>query len=352
MTEKRRSLLRLALAIQQSLAEAATHPGDHSLPERDWNRCQEILRRMQLARDRGWHAAAAEVRAELAFVLNLLRTDLDLLIQSLEAPARRESPASPRDVYSDLLVLEEEFDEVDWDLCNKILSVTTEPVVMEGVYLGPFEVSLEWQQLGDAHPYRVIARDPHPAASNEEVTHPHVEGERLCEGEAHVPIRTALRAGRLLDFFLIVQRTLLTYNSSSPYVALEKWEGANCRECGQTTDDEHLFYCQRCNDPVCDACYASCADCNEAFCYDCVAACGRCGSDFCENCRQTCPDCREPFCFECFPEGKERCSACHEKRQPTEEPDETQAAEPVEQPGPHAGPADQPNGVGQAAVSA
>ena len=36
--------------------------------------------------------------------------------------------------------------------------------------------------------YRVIALDPHPATKSESITHPHVQDERLCEGEGHAAI--------------------------------------------------------------------------------------------------------------------------------------------------------------------
>ena len=66
----------------------------------------------------------------------------------------------------------------------------------------------------------MIAEDPHPAHSDDSVTHPHVQSEGVCEGDAKLPIRNALSQLRLLDFFQIVGSLLRTYNSGSPYVAL------------------------------------------------------------------------------------------------------------------------------------
>ena len=63
----------------------------------------------------------------------------------------------------------------------------------------------------------MIALDPHPAALNDAVTHPHVSDERLCTGDAGAAIQAALAAGRVFDFFTLVRSVLVTYNPESPY---------------------------------------------------------------------------------------------------------------------------------------
>ena len=81
--------------------------------------------------------------------------------------------------------------------------------------LGPFEIRLDWGSLSDPNPYSVVALDPNSAASNDEVTHPHVKDEHLCEGEGHSAIRAALAECRLLDFFMLVSQVLHTYGQGS-----------------------------------------------------------------------------------------------------------------------------------------
>ena len=77
--------------------------------------------------------------------------------------------------------------------------------------IGPFKIVLDWSDLSVTKPYQIIAQELQPAASDDEVTtHPHVHGRMLCEGEGRVPIRNALRQGRLCDFFLLVQQVLQT----------------------------------------------------------------------------------------------------------------------------------------------
>ncbi len=100
------------------------------------------------------------------------------------------------------------------------------------VYLGEFEIQLQLAGQGESHDheelYRIVAVDPHPATSDESVTHPHVRDECLCAGEAGAAICSALTSGRICDFFLLVRSVLKEYNPKSPFVPLDKWNGICC----------------------------------------------------------------------------------------------------------------------------
>ena len=130
--------------------------------------------------------------------------------------------------------------ELDYDCRGRRLSVVTEPIVLAGVYLGPFEIRLQWARptRGDMPAYRVIAKDPHPAEGRDNVTHPHVMDEILCEGEGRHAVRQALKQGRLLDFFTLVAGILRTYNPESPFVELVLWHGGSCSDCGAGVNED------------------------------------------------------------------------------------------------------------------
>ena len=116
-----------------------------------------------------------------------------------------------------------------------------EPITLEDVYLGEFEIRLDvfrLSELSSRIPYTVIALHPHPASSSDDVTHPHVSGRHLCEGDGSAAIRAALSHGRLFDFFSMVLGVLRTYNSDSPYVRLEDWNGVSCYDCGREMNRE------------------------------------------------------------------------------------------------------------------
>jgi hypothetical protein len=91
--------------------------------------------------------------------------------------------------------------------------VVTDPIVLEGVALGRFRIDLNLDRFHygrlDGDTVRAIALDPNPAASNDEITHPHVQGGQICLGEGSVMVRQALTEGRLYDALLVVRSVLM-----------------------------------------------------------------------------------------------------------------------------------------------
>ncbi|MCA9018489.1 MAG: hypothetical protein KDA77_24450, partial [Planctomycetaceae bacterium] len=162
---------------------------------------------------------------------------------------------------------------------DRSISVTTESIVLEEIYLGPFQIHLNWGDpaSGRSSSYRVIAQDAQSAATDDSVTHPHVQDESLCEGEGRKPICKALEQGRILDFFLIVANLLRTYNSGSPYVSLAEWNGSSCEDCGTTVNSDDIYSCEKCNTQICNDCYVSCSCCDGIFCGECTSCCEGCG---------------------------------------------------------------------------
>ncbi|MCG8583723.1 MAG: hypothetical protein MI757_03330 [Pirellulales bacterium] len=202
--------------------------------------------------------------------------------------------------------------------------MTTEPITLKGVYLGEFCIQLDWQRLGDPRPYRIDALDRHPAASNEEVIHPHVDGGQLCEGEGHAAIRGALAEGRLADFFMVVRQVLGTYNSSSAYVDLESWYSVRCDDCGELADEQDQCSCEGCSSMICDSCAADCCACEQTNCIACSARCGECDLWFCKDCLRACDICNERICKECMPH--ELCRECQKDEAPDDESGQAQPA--------------------------
>lgn len=165
-----------------------------------------LRRRLSLCRERGFFAAGMRVRSEATHLLNALCYEVEASARLAEGP--RQSVPTFRDVVSELQQVEDEFGEWQYHSDEQSLIVATEPVELDGVYLGPFEIKLFLQDLdraGRIAPYCLRALDPHPAAMNEEVTHPHVSGDMLCAGDASTAIKAALMSGRLCEFFLLVR---------------------------------------------------------------------------------------------------------------------------------------------------
>jgi hypothetical protein len=239
--------------------------------------------------------------------------DVTALQQRLTCRTGRKHLVTASDIYRDLVTLSEEFEELDYDVKTCRISITTDPIVLEGVFLGPFEIQLQWARVtkGGEPSYLVIAKDPHPAESRDNVTHPHVMDQVLCEGDGKHGIRRALDEGRLLDFFTLVSGVLRTYNPESPFVELALWSGSSCSDCGALVDEDYSYSCNKCGDTICGECETTCCGCDDYCCSGCIGSCAACEESFCRRCLKTCDGCHRHVCSGCLDE-QERCTNCHE----------------------------------------
>ena len=280
-------------------------------------RLKALKRRMALCRMRGWIGGIAPLMEEaeqLARDVPYVATDIDRARQA----ATWTSP-SLRDIYLDLQQAEDEFGDLAYDTKEQTLSVTTEAIRLEGVHLGPFEIRLDIRRLGEARgtPYTIEALDPHPASSNEAVTHPHVSNGGLCAGDGGAAIHAALAAGRIFDFFSLVQAVLTNYNPQSPYVSLDEWSGIACHECGYSVSQDDVYWCSVCENDFCQDCSSYCCRCNETVCRTCIEICPVCEESVCPCCLDTCPRCGRKLCCTCLEE--DQCP-CHEEQEEDDEP--------------------------------
>ncbi|MBN72939.1 MAG: hypothetical protein CME32_27100 [Gimesia sp.] len=323
MKQKSKTVWRMASLVEKQLSSLGSET-IIALPEGSWLSCLRLISMRQQAQERGWFRAASKLERVLTSEVILLTQQLVTLQQELESVTTAKSVPAIRTIYDDLLALEEEFGEYSIDLKNKTISVVTESIMLEGVYLGAFEIRLELAALNSDPPfhYTVIAHDPQPPITNDSVTHPHVQYDNVCEGDARVPIKRSLEQGRLLDFFVLMNRLLLTYNPESPYVALSDWHSAECSECADVVTTDEQTHCTNCENRLCLQCTNSCADCNSSFCHDCVTRCEVCRDNCCESCLKECGLCRSSCCSNCL-DHEERCPICEtQEDEETYEPDQ------------------------------
>jgi hypothetical protein len=324
---KDRLLLRGAMRIYDALMTTGRE-AVRELPRTSWQELEEIHQRLEQAVTRSWTHAAAQVRWEIEHSLTYLIRQLEDSRRSLAGQHVPDRLSTPREIHRELLALQAEFNGVKLDLKGRTLSVATDAIVLEQVYLGRFEINLHWDRLDDEDPYEVIGLDPHSTSADSSTTHPHVRDERLCEGDGRLPIRHALAQGRLCDFFVLVRQILETYNPSSAFVSLEHWNGTPCQDCGRVTDEDDSTSCEHCSDNLCLDCSTSCQDCGSGVCADCRSTCSGCDQGFCTACLECCTSCRGDFCANCGSNG--RCTTCKEKEkklhEQIERPSSRQAA--------------------------
>jgi len=350
MDRPQKQLARAAAKIRQALVRCRRGT-DRCLPTDTWEELLKLAGRARLARQRGWDRALASVLESLAWTADSCRIELTALSDQWRKDSTRKPLAGEAEIFRDLLALRQEFDEVDCDLSEHEVWVTTDPIVLEGLALGRFEIRLNWQRLSDPLSYRVVALDPNRAAKDEQVTHPHVRDEGLCAGDGATAIRAALGDGRIGDFFLIVARVLSTYSRGSAFVELDDWDEVSCcSNCDASCSDDERYSCDDCGASLCSECTIACPACGYDHCSQCISSCPQCNEEFCTSCLKTCQQCQVSVCPNCLQEDG-LCQACFDKQQPAEDQDGVAIQTSDQQAPALAGAAFQSHGVGQTAVS-
>lgn len=275
-----------------------------------------------------WRNQPAGVRVISGRIRRFLPSLVDqiqLLQRTLESPAT--TIPTCLELAGELQQLRQEFGGYEYSHSDRSLTVQTESIELQDQYLGPFSIRLQLAAVGQLEPrrpYRVIAEDPHPARGDDGVTHPHISDEHLCEGDATLAIRGALRTGRLADFYLLVSNVLNTYNPGSAYVALNQWTGRSCSDCGHLYPEDEESICDRCECSFCSECTNVCPECDRTVCGSCSLGCEGCSTSVCIRCAHECTECEGHFCQSCITDGL--CNKCKEARAEKEEHHETQPA--------------------------
>ena len=320
-----RQLIQIASTIREQLLEL--HADKHgqiqhrleSLIEQT-GRIQVIHKKLGICKERSWHAAAEKLKPGIEAVLRELPFHSEQISRALQDQVKLPSL---RDVYEELLAIEDEFGELIFHDQSSLLAVVTEPIELDGMFLGDFEIQLHvpsLERVRNREIYRIYALDPHPATCNSSVTHPHVSDERLCAGDANAAIKAALASGRICDFFTLVRSVLTTYNPESPYVKLEDWDGTSCYECGYSVPADNTCWCDNCQHEYCDECSSYCATCDCTTCNSCLQSCHACEDSNCPNCLFSCPDCGARLCRSCLDNNE---CPCHEENEDEAEQEAT-----------------------------
>jgi hypothetical protein len=311
-----KSLIRIANQVQDALANLQSHRYLELLSQlsKFADLLQEFTReskKLGASLVHNWLYAADHCCDGIDRLIN----DIKYQISAVEQLNSEPEKVPKLSVFvEELKQLQQEFVKVEFDKKQNTISVVTRPITLEDVYLGPFKIQLELNKLSESYkdcPYHCIALDPHPASTSEDVTHPHVSGDKLCEGEGSASIRVALEQGRLCDFFTLVRSILNTYSPDSPYVSLADWEGQPCYECGYVMDSENSYYCESCENTFCEECTTCCNCCDETVCLGCLESCSYCEERVCPRCISKCAGCGSRCCQSCLDEGV--CPNCKEE---------------------------------------
>jgi hypothetical protein len=297
-------------------------------------RVQRTWRLLAMAEQRRWPAAARHLAEHLLLEAHALQSNVNDVLQRQpqlhQATQQQDNqpPPSLRLLADEPQQLEEEFEGVEYRLREGLICVQTEPIVLEELELGPFSIELHVKRLchhPDSNCFLCIALKPNTPSHNSSVTHPHVQDCRLCAGEATLPIANALQQGRICDAFCLVHAVLREYNSGSPYVAIDEWEGVRCEDCECCVDRDQLSCCEACEQDVCDDCMRFCDVCEESCCRGCLDRDDRSRRNCCPDCRNSCTKCGRTVDADSFVTESELCPQCEEERLADEQEQEEKA---------------------------
>lgn len=303
-------LWRTALRLEAVYRRQSSDKPCYELPQAAWREAAKLLSQTQLAANHGWQSTSSRCREQACQELERLGRDVADLTRHLRSESRRVTP-SVRLLYDELAATAAEFGDLTFE--DDELVVTTEPITLEEIALGPFEIRLRFLEIDADAPYRVRALEPNPAATSSGTTHPHVLDERLCAGEGRSAIAAALAEGRLYDFFTVVDRILHTYAVGAAYVELDRWYGVPCHDCDRTLDEDERYLCDCCDETLCADCQASCERCGDGRCHGCLDHCADCEGGFCTDCLNSCDRCRRRVCDGCREDRL--CRPCQEEQE-------------------------------------
>jgi len=148
--EKQKNLIRLSSLLLDSLYELkkAKLRQIQSVMDDFGLRCSDATKDSHLfyaAIERGWLSSAEQVISRVNRNLN----DFSYYLQRFKELVNADETVLPKlaDIYAELIQIEQEFGEIKFDSNEKAISVTTEPIILNNIPLGPFEVKLSIDQI-------------------------------------------------------------------------------------------------------------------------------------------------------------------------------------------------------------
>lgn len=314
--------LRLATRINDLVIERRATAHVLGLPSRIHSCLQHSMilnSKIRKAQEMGLAGAERVVHQQL--IASMERLEQRMKDTSLNSPEPVKAPGV-RELYADILAVEEEFGNYTWDHRHSTLYVTIDPVTLCGVLLGPFRIFLKFEHFShparaDGHLY-VEATQPNRSQGH---FHPHVgTGGQVCLGDGTHSIIQSLEDGRVLDYFIILKHLLNSYDSSGAYTPLDRWgeeddeDSVECEDCGFRSED--YAFCSSCDSSYCMDCYRICDNCDEPVCDSCRSVCETCDTTMCQGCLNfSCVVCARPLCGDCATMccdacGNSMCASC------------------------------------------
>ena len=254
---------------------------------------------------------------------------------SIEDAANRLDVPIPSlsELVAELRQAEKEFGQLSYDRKKQFVAVATEPIELEGVYLGEFEIRL------------LLARPMQSARPGGNVSD---RGLRSPSGRKRRNGHASPRPGRTASAPAMRQRPSVCPDRRpdlrllpvgqvragriQPAVALCP-AGQVGRHCLLRLRLHHrqrrILLLPSCENDFCEECMSYCRRCDDSYCQGCLTECTACEDSVCSGCLTRCPDCRRAICQTCLEENQ---CPCQQEKENHNGPDTTAAAASQQQP--------------------
>lgn len=106
-------------------------------------------RKMGTSLAKGWLSAAERCCKSVSRLLGDIQYSIPRIRPLAERPQKETSTLSA--LVAELDALEDEFGGIEFDASENTISVVTEPIILEDIYLGPFKIQLELKKLSELY---------------------------------------------------------------------------------------------------------------------------------------------------------------------------------------------------------
>ena len=132
--EHDRSMIHAAVLVHECLAEHPIQDVFRCPPEYSWSEAMKLRRQIARAQSHGWRLAAARLVQDLDASLHCCQRAIEAALHDIEQRDSNQQISSAAEIYKDILALQE-FDEVEVDISEHEISVTTDAIVLEGLVI-------------------------------------------------------------------------------------------------------------------------------------------------------------------------------------------------------------------------
>lgn len=310
-------------------ATAAATPKVRKVTKRDRERLAALRQHIKPLVEAAWPMPTAEQEKTLK------DTQAKLLELSKQAIAWAELETATKPDFEEIARLEQDYNRVAGIAGNREILANVEAAVEHilaerrpRVLQHGFRVKLATVTLEDDDSEKTITLDKlwakvlfsarrgvdilvsGPRRPHVNMIHPHVYSGKPCMGEVQVAWENMLKHGLIADAIDLLEESLGSYNSGSPYIKLPEFIGKTCSICESVT----TYSLQAASEitaeqpwphaEVCSGCAMSCSNCGYRYVYQLGNKVLT--ADGCPNCMSTCDTCkgmvpRGQFCKHCSP---------------------------------------------------